>query len=273
MTKTTSSVSVPAQRAGTVADAVAAYRDVWRDMTLCFRAGRFDVDRGIVRARTGVMVPAFNGVWALDAAVEAAAVREAVEDFARGDLPWNVQLRPGYPAELDGVFADLGMVVTEDVPFMVLTDPSKLGAAVDAAGLQLRSAETFDDLDQVLSLLEQGFDMPPELTRQQFPVRFMVLPDSTTWLGAVDGADVTTAFGAIRRDMCGVFNVATPEAARGHGYGGAVTAATVLSAIDAGARGAFLQSSPMGYSVYERLGFVTVEHWRQWMPERYVAAG
>lgn len=271
MTETTPSVSVPAQRAGAVVEALAAYHDVWREMTQCFRGGSYDVDRGVARARTGVMAPAFNGVWAVSEAVTANAVRDAAEDFARGDLPWNVQLRPGYPAELDGALADLGLVVTEDVPFMVLTDPSRLQAAVDATPLQVRGGETFVDLDRVLSLLEQGFGMPPELTREQFPVRFFALPDSTTWIGSVDGDDVTTAFGATRRNLCGVFNVATPEAARGHGYGGAVTAVTVLRALEAGARGAFLQSSPMGYSVYERLGFVTVEQWRQWMPERYLA--
>ena len=265
-------MSVPAQRAGVLADAVAAYHDLWRQMTLCFSSGSYDVDRGVARARTGVMAPAFNGVWGLDGAVTVEAVRDAAEDFAIGDLPWNVQLRPGYPADLDGALADLGLVVTEDVPFMVLTDPSRLRAAVEAAPMHLRSAETFVDLDSVLTLLEQGFGMPAELTRQQFPVRFFTMSDSTTWIGSVDDEDVTTAFGATRRGVCGVFNVATPESARGHGYGGAVTAATVLSELDAGARAAFLQSSPMGYSVYERLGFVTVEQWRQWMPERYVTA-
>ena len=63
--------------------------------------------------------------------------------------------------------------------------------------------------------------------------------------------------------------VATPEAHRGHGYGGAVTGHAVEQARAAGARGAYLQSSPMGLPVYERLGFVPVETWRQWMPAQF----
>jgi hypothetical protein len=270
VTETTASVPVPAQRSGAAVKAVAAFHDLWREMALCFPGGSYDVDRGIARARTGLAAPSFNGVWAVNESVTADAVRDAVAEFAAGDLPWNVQLRRGYSSELDAAFADMGLVTTGDVPFMVLSDPSRLLAAVDAVPLGLRSAESFVDLDRVLSLLEQGFDMPPELTREKFPVRFFALPDSTTWIGSVDGYDVTTAFGAVRRDLCGVFNVATPAASRGHGYGGAVTAATVLRALDGGARGAYLQSSPMDFSVYERLGFVTVERWRQWMPECYV---
>jgi hypothetical protein len=49
-----------------------------------------------------------------------------------------------------------------------------------------------------------------------------------------------------------------------------VTAHAIVAARAAGARGAYLQSSPMGLPVYERLGFVTVERWRQWMPSKYV---
>jgi GNAT superfamily N-acetyltransferase len=64
--------------------------------------------------------------------------------------------------------------------------------------------------------------------------------------------------------------VATPEEHRGHGFGGAVTAHAVEAGRSEGARGAYLQSSPMGLPVYQRLGFVTVERWRQWMPSRYV---
>lgn len=270
MTETTASVPVPTQRSGTDVAAVAAFHDLWREMTLCFNGGSHAVDGGVARIRTQLPAPAFNGVWAVADSVTAAAVLDAVGEFAAGALPWNLQLRPGYPRELDRALADAGLAVAGDVPLMVLTDPSRLRAAVDAVRLSLRPAQTFADLDRALSLLEQGFGMPAELTRERFPLRFFTLPESTTWIGSVDGYDVTTAYGAVRRDLCGVFNVATPAAERGHGYGSAVTAATVLAAFDAGAHGAYLQSSPMGYRVYERLGFTTVERWRQWMPQRYL---
>jgi predicted GNAT family acetyltransferase len=64
-----------------------------------------------------------------------------------------------------------------------------------------------------------------------------------------------------------VASVATPERHRGQGYGGAATAHAVRAS---GATGAFLQSSPIGESVYRGLGFTTQEHWRQWMPSQYL---
>ena len=32
---------------------------------------------------------------------------DAVDEFASGDLPWNLQLRPGYPSALDDELAEL----------------------------------------------------------------------------------------------------------------------------------------------------------------------
>jgi len=194
-------------------------------------------------------------------------VLAAVEEFAAGDLPWNLQLRPGYPAELDHELAGRGLVVTAEIPLMVLPDPAPLGAAVAASAATYRQVETFADLDSLMSLLERGFGMPPALSREMFPIRLMFL--AATWI-ATDGPDVSTGLGYLHDGWCGVFNVATPEEHRGRGYGGAVTAHTVEAARAAGARGAYLQSSPMGLPVYERLGFATAESWRQWMPGQYV---
>jgi GNAT superfamily N-acetyltransferase len=222
---------------------------------------------GLLRASSGIPFAPFNGVWSSSADVATADVLAAVDEFAAGDLPWNLQLRPGYPAELDDELAGRGLVATGEIPFMVLPDPAPLAAAVQRSVATYRQVETFADLDSLLSLLERGFGMPPELAREVFPMRLMFL--GSTWI-ATDGQDVSTGIGFVHDGWCGVFNVATPEEQRGRGYGAAVTAHTVEAARAAGARGAYLQSSPMGLPVYERLGFVAVESWRQWMLPSYV---
>lgn len=73
-----------------------------------------------------------------------------------------------------------------------------------------------------------------------------------------------TALGVFGAGGVGVFNVATDPRWRGRGYGGAVTAAVLSDAREAGAPRARLQSSALGYRLYERLGFHTVEWWPCW---------
>ena len=247
--------------------AVRAFLDSWGVVCDAAPAGSYSEQGGVVRADSGLPVPAFNGVWMTTPDVAPADVLAAVDEFAAGELPWNVQLRDGYPVELDDQLSRRGLVPTADIPFMVLPDPARLAAATASVPAGFRQVETFRDLDSLLSLLERGFGMPPQLARELFPVRLVFL--ASTWLLAAGDEDVSTGLGFVRDGWCGVFNVATPEEHRGRGFGAAVTAHAVEQALAAGARGAYLQSSPMGLPVYERLGFVTVERWRQWMPAQY----
>jgi predicted acetyltransferase len=63
----------------------------------------------------------------------------------------------------------------------------------------------------------------------------------------------------------GIFNVATPARHRGRGFGCAVTARAVAEGASRGAAWSWLQSSPLGVSVYERLGFEVLEEWVCWL--------
>src|SRR4051812_29562071 len=125
---TTESVSnvrvVPGQRTELTRTeaAVHAFHHAWEVMVAACPGGDFAVADGVVRARTRLPMAPFNGVWQRERHVSARSVLAAVDDFAAGDLPWNVELRPGYPSELDAVFAQRGLVVTAEVPFMVLSE-------------------------------------------------------------------------------------------------------------------------------------------------------
>lgn len=236
---------------------------VWKVMTDACVSTRWEETDGVVRAETGLPVPPFNGVWQRADVVTADAVLAAVDDAASRGLPWNVQLRPGYDSSLDAALAERGLVVTADIPFMTLTTTPDV-----VTDLAFREVVTFDDVGHHVRLLEEAFGMPPELTRGAFPIRLLFQPGVTVWLGEADGEVVTTALSVATGSAVGIFNVGTPEQHRGKGYGGAVTAHAVRAA---SASRAFLQSSPLGESVYRGLGFEVVEHWRQWMPAELVS--
>ena len=265
-------VQVPEQRIGddVVELSVRAFHDTWRSMSLACRGGMYDEQDGVVRARTQFPVAPFNGVLSARRDVSVDAVLDAVDEFAAADLPWNLQLRPGYSAALDAELADRGLQHTEDIPFMVLTDATTVQRVVADADVRVRECITFADVDSMLSLLERGFGMPTELSRQLFPMRMMFLDGSSTWLVAEGSEDVSTALASVVDGSCGIFNVATPEGHRGKGFGSIATAQAVAQALAAGASRAYLQSSPMGRAVYAGLGFSTVELWRQWMLPAYI---
>ena len=270
MTETrTATVSIQRTPAQVAEEAVRCSSDMLAEFVAACPLGEWRVVDNLALVRSHIPLAPFNGVWGLYPDVTVDAVRAAVDEFVGGDLPWAVQLRPPYPDGIEGSLLNRGLVHTEDIPFMVLTDPSRLSDAIAASPATFRRASSFRDVDALLSLLERGFGMPSEVTRGTFPVQMLTSSAVSSWI-ATTTEDVSTSMGFVRGGMCGVFNVATPAEHRGHGHGGAVTAHTVREGIAAGATAAYLQASPMGTPVYERLGFVTVERWRQWMPKEYV---
>lgn len=247
--------------------AVDALATFWREVADRVPGGRREERDGISLIVSGLPVPAFNGLWGFDAAVRAETVLAAVDACLDDDLPWNLQLRPGHPQELDAELERRGLVVTAQIPLMVLTDPARLPTA---AGVDVREMVTFADVDAVLRLLERGFGMPPALTREAMPMLMFFLLGAHTWIAAVDGVEVSTALGVAADRVVGIYNVGTPEEHRRKGYGAIVTAEAVRRAWAAGCDLAYLQSSPMGTRVYERIGFEIAELWTQWMPKQYV---
>lgn len=83
----------------------------------------------------------------------------------------------------------------------------------------------------------------------------------SAFVGRLDGTPCTTGMAAVHDGYVGVFNVATPPEFRRRGHGYAVTAQVVAAGASAGAHTAYLQASALGQSVYERMGFRTLETW------------
>jgi predicted GNAT family acetyltransferase len=75
---------------------------------------------------------------------------------------------------------------------------------------------------------------------------------------------VATGFDFHTGDHVGVFGMGTLEQHRGRGYGAAVAARIITDGMAAGATRSFLQSSELGYHVYQRLGYRQVESWTVW---------
>jgi len=254
-----------------IEQAVRAYHAAWHALVDACPGGAHGEGDGLVRARTGIPLAPFNGIWALSADVDPAAVLSAVDDLSGGRLPWNLQLRPGYPPELDGELAARGLVPTGQIPFMVLTDPGAADNARAGSPLTCRRTEVFVDADAVLDLLEAGLRLPSGSSRAILPLRMLFLPGATTWIASDDGRDVSTAMRMNHEGACGIFNVATTDADRGRGYGTVAAAHAVLDGFRAGAGCAYVQGTPLALPVYEKLGFTTVEHWQQWMPLEFAS--
>ncbi len=78
-------------------------------------------------------------------------------------------------------------------------------------------------------------------------------------IGYLHDEPVTSATLLLAGGIAGIWDVSTPPAFRGHGYGGAITLALLQTARERGYQQAWVWSSEMGKAVYSKIGFVAID--------------
>jgi hypothetical protein len=110
------------------------------------------------------------------------------------------------------------------------------------------------------------YGMPADVLRAGFSRPEAVLaPHIAAFVAYVDGEPQSAAMTCLSHGVAGVYWVGTVEAARGRGLAEACTLAATNAGFDFGARLQSLQASPMGESIYRRMGYETLFRYRQYV--------
>ena len=243
-----------------MADAERAWRallEAMRAFPALMAGGSWEEPGALAIARSPQCpVPILNAVWTLgDPPVS--DVSSAVEALEAEGLPAPVLVREGRSPSIEAAAPGLGFVLEERLPLMVSTPAELVTETVD--GVELVEVTEDDGLDEARRVVEAGFGVPDGLLRPLYVPPLTDDPDFTTTLARTIDGPVCTAQTMRRGDDVGIYSVATPDAHRGRGYGGALTAWATAYSFAAGATFAYLQSSEMGVSVYRRIGFRQVD--------------
>ena len=209
-------------------------------------------------------MPTFNAVVAESVDVSTEVIAGLLDRVAATGLPHCLQARPGSVERLAGLARDRGMTVQETVPLMVLDDLRELSGDGPPEELVIRELGP-EEAQLHAHLIADGFEVPVEPFLQLMTPAVLAAPTVRCYVGDVEKEPVATGLGITHGGYIAVFNIATLPANRRRGYGAAVTARAVTDGLAAGATWSWLQSSPAGYDIYERLGFRTVEEWQWWL--------
>ena len=169
--------------------------------------------------------------WWLDPAVEGTGWEELLGErgFGRDEGPPGMVIDLGALPPLAGGELEIERVTDDQM--------QGVWARTAAAGYGMPSAEG----EALLGIMNGiGLELP-----------------IANYLGRLDGEAVGCSQLFLGAGVAGIYTVATLREARGRGVGAALTLAPLYDARELGYRVGILQSSEMGYRVYERLGFRT----------------
>jgi len=212
-----------------------------------------------VRWDTAIPHPWFNGVLSTRPPAQDAAqtVRATLEHFrSRGVGSFSWWLAPQLdPTAWRRQLLAHGFRYDDHTPGMAVDL-----AALPAPVLRLPTIRLVEDrqlLAEWARTFIQGYGLPKALA----PIFLELIESLGTglpfrhYLGFLDDRPVAAATLFLGAGVAGIYNVATLPEARSQGVGSAMTLAPLLEARRMGYRAGVLQSSDMGYRVYQRLGF------------------
>jgi GNAT superfamily N-acetyltransferase len=196
-----------------------------------------------------------------------ALMEGAARFFAAQERPaWSLFTRATVEDEgLERTAETRGLtIVNPDYPEMVTTEPldqPRLDPTVE-----LREVADPEEVAAYWRLCGEAYaslGFPSEIF-DAFAKGGLLAPPTAGCLAWLDGTPVGGATVIVLEGVGFVGWVAASPAARGRGVGAAVTAWVTNRAFEDGADFASLQASPMGRSVYERLGYRTLFSYRVW---------
>lgn len=232
---------------------------------------------GVVDWRAGELLfagpqefPMLNGAMREGRGDARAFVDRACDFFAERKVGWTAYVQPD-DAELEVAVADAGLGLLVDYPEMTCSRPP--AEPEPAAGVELRRVGDAAAARDYWSVCERSYGslgFPPGVF-DAFGAELLLRDDVDAWVATLDGSPAATAMVVVAGSVGMVCWVATLERARGRGLAGLCTARATTAAFDRGAELASLQASPMGESLYRRLGYEELFRYRLYLKGRFAS--
>jgi ribosomal protein S18 acetylase RimI-like enzyme len=183
----------------------------------------------------------------------------------RGFAVWT---RAGEPGDDDLIAAceGTGLQMVYEMPEMVLETRVEERPAPD--GIVLRRVASRDDVEDYWRVAASSYaslGFPPDVFAFYEDDEGLRADGVAAFLARADDRPVGIAMTIVSHGVAGIYWVGCTEEARGRGLGWSVTAAAVNAGFEMGAEIASLQASPMGESLYRRMGFETIYDYRLYM--------
>jgi len=195
-------------------------------------------------------------------------------EFFDGAPAWRVTAPERLRDAIEPAALSAGLRPAVVVPRMLL-DPLPAAPSLPA-GLEIRRVTTAVDLRDFCTAAGRAFQIPRWYLRVAFAGGFADAAEGKEpvrlFVGYEAGRPVATAAQATSDGVAGIFFVGSVPEARRKGFGGALTWAAIEDGRSLGAQVAWLQSTPMGRPLYERLGFRWVQNDVDWFALPHGAA-
>lgn len=203
----------------------------------------------------GVPTPTFNRVFVFDQ-FEKPELMAAIDWFTTREDPFWVTGVRSLEEDIETALSDRSYEKSENrQPGMALSLSSDLPAPETDADMEPVTNES--ELDEWATVAESVFDFAPETTRLITPETVLSDDSLRLLLGRVDGEPAACGILSLHDGVAGLYLIGVEEDFRRRGIGEAMTWEVLRVGKEQDAEIGVLQSTQMGYPLYEQMGFET----------------
>ena len=235
------------------------------------RQTEFYHDLHLMRWRTAVPYPWFNGVLSLHPPFSEAALQEtplseaplSIEDIIAYFCSHQIETFTWWLApylkrsDWEASLLAHGFRLDNHTPGMAVALDALDEDTQSIPGLEILPVNDLDMLKAWVHIFVLGYELPLSWEAAMLNLMIDLGLDwpLRNYLGCLDGEPVATSNLFLASGVAGVQCIATLPAARRRGLGSALTLAPLFDARQIGYQAGVLQSSEMGVKIYGRLGF------------------
>ena len=182
--------------------------------------------------------------------------------FAGRGFSWHLTAASDVAEAVAPAAEAAGLTFDERRPGMPLAPLA--GAVPEVLGLAIEAVRDPAALAVFHATSAGGFEGGTELFPRVYPTAVLSAPDTTLYVGYLDGEPVATAVRTTSYRIAGIGGVSTVPARRGRGIGEAITWRAALDGLAEGCVASFLEATEMGFRVYARMGYRHVIDFHVW---------
>ncbi|WP_265110895.1 GNAT family N-acetyltransferase [Halosolutus halophilus] len=213
-------------------------------------------------ASAGVPAPFFNRVFAFDAP-PLGELSAAVAWMAERDVPFWVTVTEPTVEVVESHPVDLDLVKAAEQPGMAMATLDEIPPRDSVA--EIAEVTDSDERDEFSTVTASAFEWPLDVV-EQVDQAALAADDVRLFLGRVDGHPAASGLLIQSGHVAGVYSIGVVEEFRRRGIGEAMSWEVLQAGREAGCQVGVLQSSEMGYPLYERMGFETVVTYHHFEP-------
>ena len=187
------------------------------------------------------------------------ALGRAIRFFRRRKRPWSVLLVPKTKRAMRPALAARGFLNEGRFPGMILRPLPERGRKVPD-GFVVRRAETLADLEDIQRAASHSYGVPYERPDPDW----LRSPAISLYAGYSENEPVAHGALIVAYGIAGIAYVGTVPEGRRRGFASALVDRILVEGHRRGCDAAYLWATPMGFAVYERLGFERVLDYEIW---------